>query len=54
MRMRALEPPRGSETSGVRWRNVEGSGLERRNVTAILLSGAGFVDYMWTIRRGVF
>jgi hypothetical protein len=42
--MRGLEPPRGFEGWGVTWRDVEGSGLERRGVTADQPVRAGYAD----------
>jgi hypothetical protein len=44
MRMRGLEPPRGSEGSGVQWRGVEFAAFSWLPVTPLSTSCAGFTD----------
>jgi hypothetical protein len=51
MRMRGLEPPRGSQGGGGEWRNVAATGFPAARVTAKTGRGTRNVDPAWT-RRG--
>jgi hypothetical protein len=44
MRMRGLEPPRGSEGVGGRWRSVANTGVSGVDVDVEHADGTGFTD----------